>query len=399
MDNRTWHVDCSGWARMLASPVFAAVIAGCASGSPMGPGDGNDNWSSPVSLVATHGRVAVGNQVHVVGHLNGQLVHRTSQDDGETWSAPTVIAPASANYPMQYGGLFALGDTVYLLTAAGDMGSTSQHLDFRKSTDNGATWTPPVRVTGTGQQIRRGNIVARGTYVHVYGGQSGGGGYGTGAYYFRSTDGGATWESGVLLFAEADASSKLAVDGSTVHVAFGAKPTPSTFGGLTTYRRSVDNGASWSSPVAIGESAAEARQQIAAADGRVIAMWQREAASSGGPLPADRLGYVVSVDGGATWGEPQVLPDDSGVNREHHQIWMVPGGAVHVAWSHGNPSSPSSPMGYKFSTSYGATWSSTEFPMSTGGGANLPHSLIADGQWVHVIGQPGAGLYGRRPAP
>ena len=39
---------------------------------------------------------------------------------------------------MQYGGLHAAGDTLYLLAAAGDMGPASQPLDFRKSTNNGA---------------------------------------------------------------------------------------------------------------------------------------------------------------------------------------------------------------------------------------------------------------------
>src|SRR5205085_12497804 len=76
-------------------------------------------WSDPVSLVSRHGRVAVANYVHVDGHNGDSLVYRNSQDNGATWSAPQVIAPASSNYPMQYGGLYALGDTVYLLTAAG----------------------------------------------------------------------------------------------------------------------------------------------------------------------------------------------------------------------------------------------------------------------------------------
>lgn len=252
-------------------------------------------WSEPVSLISAHGRVAVGNRVHVVGHSGNSVVHRSSQDNGTTWSSPTVIAPASSNYPMQYGGLYAAGDTVYLLTAAGNMGPSSQPLDFRKSTNNGASWSNPIRITGPGQELRRANIVASGDTIHVFGGQSGAGGYGTGIYYFRSTNGGVTWEKGVLLFREADGSARMAVDGTTVHVCFGAKLSPSSFGGRSTYMRSTDNGQTWSEPVFIGEANAEsnvqARQQIAAADGRVFAIWQRESQVFGGPLPADRLGY------------------------------------------------------------------------------------------------------------
>ena len=103
---------------------------------------------------------------------------------------------------------------------------------------------------------------------------------------FRSTNDGASWAPGVQLYAEADGSAKLAVDGTTVHVCFGAKLTTNFFGGRSTCRRSTGNGQTWSAPVFIGEASAEsgvqARQQIAAADGHVFAIWQREANIAGG---------------------------------------------------------------------------------------------------------------------
>lgn len=359
-------------------------------------------WSEPVSLVDAHGRVAVANRVHVAGHLGGNVVHRSSQDNGATWGAPTIIAPAAGNYPMQYGGLYAVGDNVYLITAAGDMGGTSQPLDFRRSTNNGATWTSPKRITAPGQEIRRANIVVVGDTVHVFGGQSGAGGYGTGIYYFRSLDGGLNWLPGKLLYANADASARMAVEGTTVHVCFGAKLTTNSFGGRSSYMRSTDNGATWSDPVFIGEASAEssvqARQQIAAADGRVFAIWQREPKIFGGTLPPDRLGYNRSDDGGLTWTGPKLLPFDSGVNREHQQIWMIPG-ALHVAWAHGIPTDPTSPCGYMYSLDYGVNWSRSEIAISTGNGANLPHGVMADTNWVHIIAEPGAGTYARRAAP
>ena len=381
------------------SPQEIAALAGVEPPKP-------PVWSAPVTLVTAQGRIAVANRVHVVGHAGGNLVHRTSQDNGATWSAPATIAPALVNYPMQYGGLYTVGDTVYLLTAAGDMGPSSQPLDFRKSTNNGAMWSSPIRITRPGQEIRRANIVARGDTVHVFGGQSGAGGYGTGIFYFRSTNGGANWEAGVPLSAEADASARMAVDGTTVHVAFGAKLSANSFGGRSYYMRSIDNGATWSQPVFIGEDRAEsdvqARQQIVAADGRVLAMWQRERPFAGGPLPAQRLGYNRSTDGGLTWtglallpGD-QVLPGDTNVVRDHHQVWVVPGGGLHVAWAHGPPGDPSTPMGYIFSPDYGATWSDPEIAINPPGG-NLPYGIVADDNWVHVMAEPG--VYVRRRVP
>ena len=101
-------------------------------------------WSPPITLVETHGRLAIGNQLHVVGHSWANLVHRRSNDGGTTWTTATTVAAAATNYPMQYGGLFAVADTLYLLTAAGDMGPSARHLDFRRSADNGLTWTARV---------------------------------------------------------------------------------------------------------------------------------------------------------------------------------------------------------------------------------------------------------------
>lgn len=389
-------------ARVYARALGPEEIAALAGVPPPAP----PLWSTPVSLVSAYGRVAVANRVHVVGHSGGNLVYRSSQDNGATWSAPSAVAPASSNYPMQYGGFFAVGDTVYLLTAAGDMGAVSQPLDFRKSTNNGATWSSPIRITRSGQEIRRANIVARGETVHMFGGQSDAAGYGTGVFYFRSTNGGVNWETGIRLYAQADASARMAVDGTNVHIAFGAKLSTNSFGGRSTYMTSTNDGGAWSQPVFIGEntlgSDVQARQQIAAADGRVLSMWQRERPFAGGPLPTARLGYNRSTDSGLTWeglkllpGD-KILPTDTGVVRDHHQIWMSSGGGLHVAWTHGPPGNPSSPIGYIFSPDYGRTWREPEIAISSAGGG-VPDGIVADANWVHLVVEPG--IYVRRRVP
>lgn len=342
----------------------------------------------------------MGNRVHVVGHIGGYLVHRSSQDNGVTWSAPTVIAPAANNFPMQYGGLFVQGDTVYLLTAEGNMGPTAQHVDFRKSTDNGQTWSNPIRITQPGLKLRRARIVASGHYVHVAGLGTEKDGF---VAYFRSTNGGATWEPGVKLadgLGEYGGGQTIAVDGNTLHIPY-TKVRNGVGGGDTYYLRSTDNGQTWSQPVYIGEksptSDRQARAQVAAADGRAIVVWQREGRFTGDKLPADRLGYNRSLDGGRTWLGPKILPGDTGVDREHHQIWMTSGGGLHVAWSHGSPDDASSPTGYMFSPDYGATWKDREIAMSTGDRANAPHGIAAGANWVHIIAELG-GWYVRKEA-
>src|SRR6266705_813828 len=279
---------------------------------------------------------------------------------------------------------------------------------FVLSTNNGATWSNPVRITQPGQEIRRANIVAVGDTVHVFGGQSdpSPNGYGTGVFYFRSTNGGVNWDRGIRLFAEADASARMAVDGTNVHVSFGAKVFTNSYGGRSTYMRSANNGTTWSQPVFIGENTVEsdiqARQQIAAADGRVISMWQRERPSSGGALPTARLGYNRSTDSGSSWLGLQLLPGDqilatdTNVIRDHHQIWMSGGGGLHIVWAHGPPGDPSTPLGYVFSPDYGATWTAPEIAITSYGGG-VPDGNGADDNWVRVMVEAGIDALRRGP--
>ena len=237
----------------------------------------------------------MGKDVHILGHINGQLVHRRSANGGVTWTGPQVIASAAGNYPAMYGGLFAQGNTLHLITAAQDMAAGPRQLEYRKSADNGATWSSPVRITSSGTPIFRARIVANNSYVHVVGTA-----FPTSdaaVEYFRSSDGGATWQPGRSLatqLGQYGGGQTAAVDGSTVHVAYTDVPN-SVGSGPTYYLRSTDNGASWSTPQMIGEntgsSSRQSRVQLAAADGRVFACWQREGGTrnrgrySGGQSP------------------------------------------------------------------------------------------------------------------
>lgn len=89
------------------------------------------------------------------------------------------------------------------------------------------------------------------------------------------------------------------------------------------------------------------------------------------------------------------MPQDTGVNREHQQTWLTNGGGLHLSWSHGDPSNPSSSNGYMFSPDYRTTWFDREIALDSPG-ANLPHNIVAGENWVHILAEPGAGTYVRR---
>ncbi len=373
-------------------------------------GAGAGGWYAPRSLVDDLGRLALGNQVHIVGHLNGQLVQRRSADNGLTWTSPDIISPATGNFPAMYGGLFSQGDSVYLITAVEDMASSAgaggMPLEFRRSDDNGATWTSPVTITPVGRTIFRARIVASGQFVHVAGASDPTGD--ASFWYFRSTDNGATWAATALALnlGKYGGGQTVAVDGATVHVAY-TDATGTVGAGPTLYRRSTDNGATWGTPVNIGEvssvSSKQGRVQLTASGGKVFAGWQRESNVFGSAVPADRIGFNRSLDDGQTWGTAQVLPQNTGIDRNHEHVFMGPSGAVHFIWRHGDSGdSTPDPAGYMFSTDYGTTWQTSTFAIDTTsvGDTNHPWNIVANGQAVHVLtGPSGAMLYSGRRLP
>lgn len=380
----------------------AALVDGATSTSP---------WSAPVALVEDLGRLAIGNQVHVVGHANGQLVHRRSANGGVTWTAPTVIASAAGNFPAMYGGFHAVGDSLYLVTADADMDSSAsaggRQIQFRRSDDNGANWSTPAAMNSVSSPMYRGRVAAYQNFVH-FAGTSGPTSGASSLWYFRSQNSGATWAATPLAnnLGTYGGGQTLAVDGATVHIGY-TDANGSVGAGPTLYIRSTDNGATWSTPVVIGESTAassrQARVQLSAADGRVFACWQREPSTSGGTLPADRIGYNTSNDGGLKWGTARVLPEDTGIDRNHHQLWMAPGGGVHIVWRHGDSGdSVPDPAAYKYSPDYGATWQPRVMAIDTTAtvGSNHPWALVANAGSVHLLtGPDGAMQYAHRAVP
>lgn len=394
---------CSDGANRLAVDANAGGVDGSIDAPPI-------TWSSPRSLVDDLGRLAIGNQVHIVGHTNGQLVHRRSRDNGTTWTAAKVVAPAAGNFPAMYGGFYAQGDTLFLVTADAEMASSAaaggRQLRFRRSDDNGDTWTNPVAINTSASPIFRGRIAAFQSYVHFVGGSN----PTTNAslWYFRSIDGGATWSARQLAMnlGTYGGGQSVAVDGETVHITY-TDANGSIGAGPTRYIRSIDHGATWSPPMMIGEntpsSSRQARVQLAAANGRVFACWQREPAMSGDALPPDRIGYNTSADGGLTWGDARVLPEDTGLDRNHQHVWMSSLGGVHILWRAGDSGdSAPDPAGYTFSPDYGATWVPRVIAIDTTAtlGANHPWAVVANDRAAHVLTGPnGAMQYAARLLP
>ena len=118
------------------------------------------------------------------------------------------------------------------------------------------------------------------------------------AYLKRTTDGGATWLSRVTLASGIGVGVSASASGSNVDVVYTKRATSSTTGDVIWrlyYRRSLDGGATWSTPKAlIGSSSSASDQDVARhSNGQVTVAWTSY--SSG------RIYVRTSTDGGATF--------------------------------------------------------------------------------------------------
>jgi hypothetical protein len=220
------------------------------------------NWSIPTSIIQEHGRLAIDGAVHVVGHDGrGRLVHRRSNDHGQTWGETNDIADGAGNVPMMYGGFVASEGRLYLLTADGDMGGEARQIDFRTSEDQGRTWSEPVRITSRDMPLFRCRMVVSGGFVHVVG--MGAPTPSGSTIYLRSSDRGVRWDAPRMLAADLGAyggGQTVAVSGDFVHVVY-TRCRGGVGAGDALYTRSTDAGNTWSEPVVIGERSEESDRQ------------------------------------------------------------------------------------------------------------------------------------------
>ncbi|HEV8597783.1 MAG TPA: sialidase family protein [Gemmatimonadales bacterium] len=372
--------------------LLALTITGCQQAT--GPSDLNPSakWSSPVALFGISGRLAAGTKLHAVGSDGGGIQHRSSSDEGATWSASTPIPGAGPDLPL-YGALAVQGSTVHLLTRSG------ASLRMQRSLDGGATWSAGTTLTGyTADGGERVQIATDGNYVHVFLGRAGAVPDNTFKnYYWRSPDQGQTW-SGVRILDDPTGPPSpggIAAENGTVHIAYAAiLPGVGSLGHRARYLRSTDNGATWSPPVDVsgGSTRPQIRPRPRVVNGRVIVIWEEPLDHNPlGPFPNATRGQIRanrSLDNGSSWQGTFDVSAVSGVYPNHPEIAVGPGGQVHVIYRLSKDQatlSTSDVVAYRHSTDYGATWSTQETAVAIPGVETHPYNAVTTGSFVHLM--------------
>lgn len=351
-------------------------------------------------------RIAAGDRLHIIAMATGGLVHRSSGDEGATWSAAVPIAASGAILPL-YGPVAVEGAVIHVATREGAV------LRMRRSLDGGATWSGPTTLSGySSDESDRLQVDTDGDFVHVFVGRAGAVPDSSFKnYYWRSPDRGATWSGVTVLSDPAGPPSPggIAAEGGVVHIAYAAiRPGVGTLGHRARFIRSLDNGATWTAPVDIsgGSTSPQIRPRPRVANGRVIVLWEESLDHNPvGAYPNATRGQIRanrSSDNGATWAGTFDVTAVSGIYPNHPEIAVGPGPLIHVAYRLSQNQATlttADEVGYRLSRDNGATWGDHEIAIDLPSVEAHPYNAVATPGFVHVLVGGGTFYHARRNLP
>jgi len=303
-----------------------------------------------------------------------QIYYKRSPDGGTTWSADTCLSntPDTCKFSS-----IAVADTIVHVVWDGYYG-WDYEIYYRRSVNSGLSWGPIVRLTDAWNESCLPSMAVLDTMIHVvwqdyrdFCWQ---------IYYKRSIDNGTTWSPDRRLTAIGSdwLCPSVAVTGSNVHVVWrgydGATSQPTLF-----YKSSSNAGSTWTSDTCLSTSSVNNYQSasIAASGQNVNVVWTKE------NLYWLKVFYKHSSDGGFSWGPDTYIPNMDTANSSSPTV-AVSDSNIHLIWSDGRSDRYGYPdLFFKFSSNGGLNWSQ-DTSLTASRSAYQP-SLTIQGPALHLV--------------
>ncbi len=328
-------------------------------GRPLGPSDPSDSgnaiyytrwdgtvWTAPIDIlyspddsVASYPAVAVDKKgtLHLVWTGLTDIYYSqapgSQAQSSRVWRQPVVVATNSARSNWESSIAVDNEGNLHIAYATRGSGAGIYHV---ASTDNGATWSQPVKISDPFDMLEASvsgvKLIMDGKdRLHVVWQTNTADGFGQAAYYAQSTDGGNTWSSPYQL----------------------------------SYRQTGDFYVGYPYPVQVGPDELHIIYIAGANTGR----WER-----------------ISRDGGLTWSEPQyIIPEMEGING---YVIPVVDSAGHAHLIINMRPSATQEVGIYYSYWDGERWS-VAMPLANSGpeaeSAHFAAAAVSMGNEIHVV--------------
>jgi hypothetical protein len=333
----------------------------------------NDSISSN-SVIAVYGT-----NIHVVwnDHRDGfyEIYYKKSNDNGESWSSDIRLSAndGSDSFSPQ---LAVNGYKIHIVWQ--DSRDGFYGIYYKRSNDNGESWSSDIRLSANdGSGSGHPAIAVNGDKLHVVWMDSRDGN--DEIYYKRSNDNGESWSSDIRLSANDGSDSslpKIAVSGNNTHVVWGDKRD-----GVweVYYRRSTNNGENWGIELRLSanvESFWLSKPAIAVSGNNIHVVWDDDRDLD------DEIFYKRSSDNGESWSSEIMITTNDGLKSEFPAI-AVNGDVIHIVWN--DKRDVYDEIYYKRSNDNGENWNSNYRISSGDGSASYIPSVALNGNDIHVV--------------
>lgn len=241
-------------------------------------------------------------------------------------------------------------------------------------------WFPTVISPLSGVTTTHVGFVAEYNNVHLF--------YrdGSSVFYKRSVDEGSTWSSAVTVATgaidEAPLTQCIACNGKIVHVVYSRDVDDVSLPPKLYYKRSIDHGVTWGSEVTFDDGTALAndtkfRVSLVADGTYVHCFWAGD---------TTKMWQIKSTDDGATWGSKTEVVTGSSVERPEAEL---DGAVIHLTWTdkrHGSTSNGGE-VYYNKSTDRGASWVGEQRITTTASQDTARPTVASNGNYVVLAWQ------------
>ncbi|QQS35097.1 MAG: T9SS type A sorting domain-containing protein [Ignavibacteriales bacterium] len=246
---------------------------------------------------------------------------------------------------------------------------------YKNSFDFGQTWSEDTRLTNIVGWSEYPAIAVTGNYIHVVWQDDRDLAFHPEIYYKRSTDGGISWEQDKKLATDPSEPGlpSLAVAENTIHIVWIDLRDGNT---EIYYKSSLDNGVTWLPDVRLtNDISISERSSIAVNNEKVFVVWQDERDND------KEIYFKKSSDNGNTWSGDIRLTNSAGESET--PVIAANGENIYVVWSDSRDGVGNAEIFFKRSSDNGLTWSEDIKVKSSPVASNRP-SLAVSSDFIHI---------------